>query len=53
MTTKKIVHIGIDDKAFHGAGLSLETGEFVQFKCKPYFGVLRKKLEKHFPTDEI
>jgi transposase len=55
MTTKKIVYVGIDvdDKAFHGAGLSLETGEFVQFKCKPDFGVLRKKLEKLFPTDEI
>ncbi len=37
MTTEKIVYVGIDvdDKAFHGAGLSLETGEMVQFKCKP------------------
>ncbi len=50
MTTKKMVYVGIDvdDKAFHGAGLSLETGEFVQFKCKPDFGVLRKKLISHF-----
>ena len=49
MTTKKIVYVGIDvdDKAFHGAGLSLETGEMVQFKCKPDFGVLRKKNFKN------
>ncbi len=55
MTTNKIVYVGIDvdDKAFHCAGLSLETGEMVQFKCKPDFGVLRKKLQKLFPTEEI
>ncbi len=55
MISKKIVYVGIDvdDKAFHGAGLSLDTGEFVQFKCKPDFGVLKKKLLTLFPENEI
>ena len=29
----KIVYVGINDKVFHYAGLSLETSEFVQLKC--------------------
>ena len=55
MTTKNIIYVGVDvdDNAFHGAGLCLETGEIAQFKCKPDFGVLKKKLTKLFPTYEI
>ena len=50
MTTKKIVYVAIDvdDKAFHGAGIVRETGEFFEFKCKPDQGVLKKKLKEVF-----
>ncbi len=55
MNTKKIIYVSVDvyDNAFHGAGLCLETGEMAQFKSKPDFGVLKKKLENFFPTNEI
>lgn len=55
MSTKKIIYVGIDvdDKAFHGAGLNLSTGEYTQFKCKPDSGVLIKKLRTLFPDYEI
>ncbi|MBN1294859.1 MAG: IS110 family transposase [Candidatus Latescibacteria bacterium] len=50
MLLKKIVYVGIDvdDTAFHGAGVVLETGEFFEFRCKPDHGVLRKKLNDIF-----
>jgi transposase len=50
MSSKKIVYVGldVDDTAFHGSGLVLETGEFYEFKCKPDNGVLRKKLNSLF-----
>lgn len=50
MSSKKIVYVGldVDDTAFHGAGTILETGEFIEFKCKPDHGVIRKKLKEHF-----
>lgn len=46
MLSKKIVYVGldVDDTAFHGTGLVLETGECFEFKCKPDHGVLRKKI---------
>ncbi len=55
MTAKKIVYVGIDvdDKAYHGAGISLDTGEYTQFKCKPDFGALKKKLLMLYPNDQI
>ena len=45
----------MDDTAFHGSGFDPETGEFIEFKCKPDSGVLRKKLQKLFSDryDEI
>lgn len=50
MFVKKIVYVGldVDDTAFHGTGLVLETGEVFEFKCKPDHGVLRKKLKYLF-----
>lgn len=44
MSPKKIVNVGldVDDTAFHGAGIDLETGEIFEFKCKADFGALRK-----------
>ena len=50
MSVKKIVYVGldVDDTAFHGMGLVLETGECFEFKCKPDHGVLRKKLNELF-----
>lgn len=50
MSKEKIVYVGIDvdDNAFHGAGLCLMSGEKFLFKCKPDFGVLRKKLHELF-----
>jgi hypothetical protein len=50
MATKKIVYVGVDvdDTAFHGAGIILETGELFEFKCKPEHGVIRKKLNELF-----
>lgn len=50
MSTKKIIYVGIDvdDKAFHGAGLYLTTGEFTQFRCKPDAGALLKKMQTVF-----
>ena len=34
---KELLYMGIDvdDKNFHGAGFSEETGEILEFKCKP------------------
>jgi transposase len=48
MSLKKIVYVGldVDTTAFHGAGLILETGDFIEFKCKPDHGVLGKKLKE-------
>lgn len=50
MSLKKIVYVGVDvdNTAFHGAGIFIETGEIVEFKCKPDHGVLRKKLNDLF-----
>ncbi|MBN1983789.1 MAG: transposase, partial [Chitinivibrionales bacterium] len=50
MSSKKIVYVGldVDDTAFHGMGLVMETGECFEFKCKPDHGVLRKKLNEIF-----
>jgi transposase len=50
MSPKKLVNVGldVDDTAFHGAGIDLETGEIFEFKCKADFGALRKKLENIF-----
>ena len=50
MFSKRIVYVGVDvnDTAFHGAGIILETGELFEFKCKPDHGVLRKKLNELF-----
>lgn len=40
------VGIDVDDKLFHGSGISEETGETVEFACKPQIGALVKKLNK-------
>ena len=34
---KDLLYVGldVDDKNFHGAGFSEETGEILEFKCKP------------------
>jgi len=50
MSSKKIIYVGldVDDTAFHGMGLDLETGECFEFKCKPDHGVLYKKLKELF-----
>ena len=55
MATKRTIYFGIDvdDKAYHGAGLYPDTGEFLQFKCKPDFNALINKLKKLCPNDEI
>jgi len=45
---KKLLYVGIDvdDKSFHGAGFCQETGEILEFACKPQNGALLKKLQK-------
>jgi len=50
MSEKKIVYVGldVDNAAFHGQGLLLETGECFVFKCKPDHGALLKKLTDLF-----
>lgn len=50
MSENKIIYVGvdIDDTAFHGAGLNISTGEFIEFRCKPDKGALRKKLNSLF-----
>ncbi len=50
MVSKKIVYVGldVDDTAFHGKSIVLETGEFFEFQCKPDAGVLCKKLHEIF-----
>jgi hypothetical protein len=50
MSKKNIVYVGlgVDDTAFHGAGIIRETGEIFEFKSKPDHGVLRKKLNELF-----
>ncbi|NLG17357.1 MAG: hypothetical protein GX556_08535 [Fibrobacter sp.] len=50
MSVKKIVYAGldVDNAAFHGTGLVLETEECFEFRCKPDHGVLRKKLNELF-----
>lgn len=55
MSSKKIVYVGldVDDTAFHGMGLVLETGECFEFKCKPDHGVLRKKLDDLFKDEYV
>ena len=40
--------IDVDDAAFHGAGVVLETGDLFEFKCKPDGGTLLKKLHERF-----
>ena len=52
MSGKKIIYVGldVDDKAFHGMGIFRETGEYFEFKCKPDYGVLRKKLNELLKT---
>ena len=43
---KELLYIGldVDDKNFHGAGFSEETGEILEFKCKPTNKALLTKL---------
>ena len=43
---KELLYMGIDvdDKNFHGAGFSEETGEILEFKCKPTNKALLTKL---------
>ncbi|NLG16447.1 MAG: transposase [Fibrobacter sp.] len=50
MSVKKIVNVGldVDNTAFNGTGLVLETGECLEIKCKPDHDVLRKKLNELF-----
>jgi hypothetical protein len=50
MSNKKIFNVGldIDDTSFHGAGLNISTGEFIEFRCIPDKGALRKKLNNLF-----
>jgi len=50
MSLKKIVIVGldVDNSAFHGSGLVLESGEIFECKCTPDPGVLRKKLNERF-----
>lgn len=47
---KKIVYVGldVDDKSFHGAGIVAETGELIEFRCRPDHGVVCKKLVELF-----
>ena len=43
---KSILYVGldVDDKSFHGCGLSAESGEVIRFKSRPTFGAVMKKL---------
>ena len=43
---KRVLHIAVDvdDYFFHGTGLCFATGEVFEFKSKPTFGALLKKL---------
>jgi len=43
----RIIYVGIDidDTVFHGAGLNMSKGEFIEFRCKPDKGVLREKVQ--------
>ena len=45
---KNVLHVGIDvdDNAFHAAGFCYETGEILEFACKPTGGALMKKMRK-------
>ena len=45
---KNVLHVGIDvdDNAFHAAGFCNETGDILEFACKPTGGALIKKMRK-------
>ena len=44
----EILYVGVDvdDKAFHIAGLSVTTGELLEYTCKPTHGALVERLKK-------
>ena len=44
---KKVLYVGldVDDKAFHGAGFCKDSGEYLDFKCKPTNASLLSKLK--------
>ena len=45
----RILFIGldVDDKAFHGYGISSDSGESIEFSCKPTVKSLQSKLALH------
>lgn len=45
---KNVLYVGVDvdDKSFHGCGFNRETGEFMEFVCKPDAGHLAEKLDQ-------
>ncbi len=55
---QKIVYIGldVDDTQYQGSALNKETGEFLNFRCRPTLkGLLWQlaKIRKHFPKHTV
>ena len=53
---QNIIHIGldVDDTQYHGSALDKNTGEVLNFKCRPTLKGLvgqLKKLHKYFPEN--
>jgi hypothetical protein len=52
----KYVGIDVDDTQYHGSAFNKDTGEALDFKCRPTLkGLLNQldKLAKHFPGGAI
>lgn len=43
---KNVIHVGVDvdDKSFHGSAFFQDTGEVIEFKCRPTINGLENKL---------
>jgi len=55
---KNVIYVGldVDDKFYHGGALRADTGEIIDFKCRPTVkGLLNQleKLKKRFPRCKI
>jgi transposase len=55
---QRVLYVGldVDDTQYHGAALSQETGEILQFQCRPTLkGLVSQlaKLRQHFPEHTI